>query len=240
MEINTLPGTPRRRLAIAFSACAITSFRASVTPASLSATAFARTSEAARSGFLAAKSSDLWGFWPHRLFRWRPSASPGGSVTQLEGDRADNAGFRPLAAPHDPSFGRRSMPCLTDTTPVHAARQPPQPGAGRTSTSSAPGPPSRVVVWQLVPQLVSRSLIQLELRGPSCWRLRRPGGRQAKVFQDLLHHGPLVRGRSPEQTAGEFGRLPRLRTGRPIGQNIICPTSQCDSLLRAQASRPRS
>ena len=35
-----------------------------------------------------------------------------------------------------------------------------------------------------------------------------------------------MRGRSPEQTAGEFGGLPRLRTGRPIGQNIICPTSQ--------------
>src|SRR5437870_10006345 len=52
--------------------------------------------------------------------------------------------------------------------------------------------PSRVVVWQLVPQLVSRSLIQLELRGPSCWRLRRLRGRQAKVFQDLLHHRPAL------------------------------------------------
>src|SRR5207249_6834209 len=40
---------------------------------------------------------------------------------------------------------------------------------------------------------------------------------------------PSVRGRSPEQTAGEFGRLPRLRTGRPIGQNIICPTSQFEA-----------
>ena len=28
------------------------------------------------------------------------------------GARADNAGFRPLAAPHDPSFRWRSMPCL--------------------------------------------------------------------------------------------------------------------------------
>src|SRR5467141_2572734 len=39
----------------------------------------------------------------------------------------DNAGFRPLAAPRDPSFRQRSMPCLADTTPVHAARQPPRP-----------------------------------------------------------------------------------------------------------------
>ena len=44
-----------------------------------------------------------------------------------------------------------------------------------------------------------------------------------------------VRGRSPEQTAGEFGRLPRLRTGRPIGQNIICPTSQYDIFTREDA-----
>ena len=35
-----------------------------------------------------------------------------------------------------------------------------------------------------------------------------------------------VRGRSPEQTAGEFGRLPGMRTGRPSGPNIIYPTSQ--------------
>src|SRR5258708_6700646 len=41
--------------------------------------------------------------------------------------------------------------------------------------------PSRVVVWQLVPQLISRSLILLEQRGPSC--LRRSRGRQAKVFR---------------------------------------------------------
>src|SRR5258708_8810721 len=41
--------------------------------------------------------------------------------------------------------------------------------------------PSRVVVWQLVPQLISRSLIRLERRGPSC--LRRSRGRQAKVFR---------------------------------------------------------
>src|SRR5712664_4797047 len=69
----------------------------------------------------------------HRFYALRRRSDISG-----DGDRADNAGFRPLAAPHDPSFWRRSMPCLTDTTPVHAARQPPQPGAGRTSTCLSP------------------------------------------------------------------------------------------------------
>ena len=106
-----------------------------------------------------------------------------------------------LAAPHDPSFRRRSMPCLTDTTPVHAARQAAAAGRRAHPYLERAKAPSRVVVWQLVPQLVSRSLIQLGLRGPSCWRLRRPRGRQAKVFQDLLHHGPFGQGR-------EYGHAP--------------------------------
>ena len=48
----------------------------------------------------------------------------------------------------------------------------------------------------------------------------------ALAHRSHMHKVRTVRGRSPEQTAGEFGRLPRLRAGRPIGQNIICPTSQ--------------
>jgi len=43
------------------------------------------------------------------------------------------------------------MPCLTDTTPVHAARQPPQPGAGRTSTSSAPTEGYGLALASIVP-----------------------------------------------------------------------------------------
>jgi hypothetical protein len=40
--------------------------------------------------------------------------SPASKDERNAGCAGDNAGFRPLAAPHDPSFRRRSMPCLAD------------------------------------------------------------------------------------------------------------------------------
>src|SRR5258708_31889550 len=42
---------------------------------------------------------------------------------------------------------------------------------------------------------------------PGCWPLRRPRGPQAKVFQDLLHHGPL----GQEREHGDDVRLLRAR-----------------------------
>jgi hypothetical protein len=90
-----------------------------------------------------------------------------------------------LAVPHDPSFPRAKHASRADATPVHAARQPLRPGAGARLPRARQGPLTR--------QLTSRSLIQLSCAPPSCWRLRRPRGRQAKVFQDLLHHGRCLR-----------------------------------------------
>jgi integrase len=86
-------------------------------------------------------------------------------------------------------------------------------------------------VWQLVPQLVSRSLIQLKLRGPSCWCLRRPRGRQGKVFQDLLHDGPL--GQEREAGPHRAALAPYLQAAKDAS------TSESRAMtIRAAAARP--
>jgi len=44
-----------------------------------------------------------------------------------------------------------------------------------------------------------------------------------------------VRGRSPEQAAGDSARLPEMRTGSPSGQNITYPTSLSQNVLTFSA-----
>jgi len=64
-------------------------------------------------------------------------------------------------------------------------------GSRRGRAPGAPVPQARQgaltsLIWPLAPQLVSQSLIQIELRGPWCRRLRRPRGRPTSRWTRIL------------------------------------------------------